>query len=323
MRVAFFSYHAFDREPFERCNVDRNHELVFFEAALTEATAELAQGFPAVCAFVNDRLNAAVLEKLQAGGTRLLALRSAGFNHVDREAAERLGFTVARVPAYSPHSVAEHAVGLLLALNRKIHRAYVRTREHNFRLEGLLGFDLYGKTVGLIGMGKIGAIVAQIMRGFGCTVLAYDPAHPGQDLGAVLSSSDVISLHCPLTPETFHMIDATSLAAMKRGVLLVNTSRGGLLDSRALIDALKSGHLGGLALDVYEEEENFFFRDLSDQVIGDDVLARLLSFPNVLITAHQGFFTREALDNIANTTLQNVSEFETTGAVPASNRVGL
>jgi D-lactate dehydrogenase len=323
MKVAFFSFHAFDREPFERCNIAHGHELTFFEAALNVATAELAAGHPAVCAFVNDRLNREVLTRLHAGGTRLIALRSAGFNHVDREAARELGLTVARVPAYSPHSVAEHAVGLILALNRKIHRAYVRTREHNFRLEGLLGFDLHGKTVGLIGAGKIGSLVAQIMRGFGCEVLIFDPALPGVELDDVLTRSDVISLHCPLTPETFHMIDAVKLAQMKPGVLLVNTSRGGLLDSRALLGALKSGQLGGLALDVYEEEENFFFRDLSDQVIGDDVLARLLSFPNVLITAHQGFFTREALDNIASTTLENVSEFESGRPISEANRVGL
>lgn len=323
MKVAFFSFHTFDKEPFERCNEAHGHEFTFFQTPLTESTADLAQGYEVVCAFVNDRLNRAVLTRLQAGGTRLIALRSAGFNHVDREAADQLGLTVARVPAYSPHAVAEHTVGLILAINRKIHRAYVRTREHNFRLEGLLGFDLHGKTVGLIGAGKIGSLVVQIMRGFGCTVLVYDPAQPGVSLDELLTRSDVISLHCPLTPETFHMIDAAKLARMKRGALLVNTSRGGLLDSRALLGALKSGHLGGLALDVYEEEENLFFRDLSDQVMGDDVLARLLSFPNVLITAHQGFFTREALDNIANTTLENITAFATDGVLPEANRVGL
>lgn len=321
MRVAFFSYHSFDKEPF----ATSPHEFHFFETALNLATVELAQGFRAVCCFVNDGLNASVLERLREGGTELIVLRSAGFNHIDLEAARRLGLVVARVPAYSPHSVAEHTVALLLSLNRKIHRAYVRTRDHNFRLEGLLGFDLHGRRMGLVGLGKIGHIVANIMKGFGCEVVAYD-IHPSSHVTMVtleelLATSDVVSLHCPLTPQTFHMLNHERIALMKPGALLINTGRGGLVDTRALIGALKSRHLGGLALDVYEEEEQVFFRDLSDQVMGDDVLARLLSFPNVLITAHQGFFTKDALENIAQTTFENLSSYEKTGQVPEPNRL--
>lgn len=321
MKVAFFSYHSFDAEPFS----GSPHEFTFFEAALSEATADLARDYRAICCFVNDHLNKGVLDKLRAGGTELIALRSAGFNHVDVEAARELGFVVARVPAYSPHAVAEHTVGLMLSLNRKIHRAYVRTREHNFRLEGLLGFDFCGKRVGLIGLGKIGRIVARIMQGFGCEVVAYDPAGsqdiPLLPLSELLETSHVVSLHCPLTPDTFHLLNDDRLALMRPGALLINTGRGGLVDSRALLRALKSGRLGGLALDVYEEEEHVFFRDLSDQVVNDDVLTRLLSFPNVLITAHQAFFTQEALDNIAQTTVENLTWFEKTGTVPEANRV--
>lgn len=327
MKVAFFSTHSFDREAFDACNQAR-HQLVYLETPLSEATAELAAGFPAICVFVNDRVNRPVLEQLARGGTRLVALRSAGFNHVDLEAASQLGLTVARVPAYSPHAVAEHAVGLMLNLNRKFHRAYARTREHNFRLEGLLGFDFHGRTVGLVGLGQIGRLVARIMLAFGCNVLAHDPVvsspPPGVrlvELDELLSQSDVVSLHCPLTPQTRHLISEPQLALMKRGALLVNTGRGGLIDSRALVGALKSGHLGGLGLDVYEEEEKVFFRDLSEQPLGDDVLARLLTFPNVLVTAHQGFFTRDALHNIATTTLDNLSRFEESGGVDEANRV--
>lgn len=321
MRVAFFSYHSFDHEPFSATD----QEFVFFEATLTLATADLAQGFEAVCCFVNDRLDGEVLRRLQAGGTRLIALRSAGFNHVDLDTARQLGLVVARVPAYSPHAVAEHTVALMLSLNRKIHRAYVRTRDHNFRLEGLLGFDFCGKQVGLVGLGKIGRLVARIMQGFGCRVVAYDRVPCGDfemlSLEQLLATSDVVSLHCPLTPETSHLLNSERLAMMKKGALLINTGRGGLVDSRALIQSLKTHHLGGLALDVYEEEESLFFRDFSDRMMGDDVLARLLSFPNVLLTAHQGFFTREALENIASTTLENIRTFELEGVVPEANRV--
>lgn len=321
MRVAFFSYHRFDKEPF----APSAHDFTFFETPLNLATVDLAQGFPAVCCFVNDCLDGQVLERLKAGGTGLVALRSAGFNHIDLQAASRLGLTVARVPAYSPHSVAEHTVALLLSLNRKIHRAYVRTRDHNFRLEGLLGFDLHGRRIGLVGLGKIGHIVAAIMKGFGCEVVAYD-IYPSSEIPMVtleelLQTSDVVSLHCPLTPQTLHLLNRERIALMKPGALLINTGRGGLVDSRALIGALKSGHLGGLALDVYEEEEHVFFRDLSDQVMDDDILARLLSFPNVLITAHQGFFTKDALDNIAQTTFDNLTAYEETGQVPEPNRL--
>lgn len=247
------------------------------------------------------------------GGTRLIALRSAGFNHVDLAAAQRLGLTVARVPAYSPHAVAEHAVGMILALNRRLHRACNRTREGDFSLDGLLGFDLAGKTVGVVGTGQIGQVFARIMAGFGCRLLAFDP-FPQAALGvtyvplpALLAQSDIVSLHCPLNADTHHLIDASALASMKMGAMLINTSRGGLIDSPALIDALKSGQLGHLGLDVYEEEADLFFEDRSADVLQDDVLARLLTFPNVIVTAHQAFFTREALAGIADTTLANAA----------------
>jgi D-lactate dehydrogenase len=280
----------------------------------------MAAGFPAVCSFVNDRLDGEALTTLQAGGTRLVALRSAGFNHVDLWAAARLGLTVVRVPEYSPHAVAEHTAALVLALNRKIHRAYNRVREADFSLDGLVGFDLYGKTCGIIGTGRIGAVFARIMRGFGCRILAFD-ARPDAALAAEVDAryadlpelyreSDIISLHIPLTPATHHLIDAAALARMKQGVMLINTGRGALLDTRALIDALKRGRIGAAGLDVYEEEEGVFFRDLSDRVLQDDVLARLLTFHNVLITSHQAFLTREALANIADTTLASVRAFE-------------
>jgi D-lactate dehydrogenase len=320
MRVAVFSTKPYDRKFLEEANRGHGHDLVFLEPRLSEETAPLAAGFPAVCVFVNDRLDAHVLETLAAKGTRLVALRCAGFNNVDLARAEQVGITVARVPAYSPHAVAEHAVALILALNRKTHRAYNRTREGNFTLEGLVGFDLHGKTVGVVGTGKIGAIVAGIMRGFGCRVLAYDP-HPHPELAAagidyvplpqLLAAADVVTLHSPLTPETRHLIDAEAVRRMKRGVMLVNTSRGALIDTRAVIRALKSGHIGYLGLDVYEEEEELFFEDLSQQLIQDDVFTRLLTFPNVLITAHQAFLTQEAMENIAETTLANIAAFET------------
>jgi D-lactate dehydrogenase len=272
-----------------------------------------------VCAFVNDDLHDPVLTALHASGVRLIALRSAGFNHVDVPKAFALGMTVARVPAYSPHAVAEHAVAMMLSLNRKMHRAHARVREGNFALDGLLGFDMHGRTVGIVGTGKIGAVVARILTGFGCRILAYDVAINREctELGVhyrsleeLWAQSDIVSLHAPLTGDTRHMIDAAAIAQMKPGVMIVNTSRGALVDAAALIEGLKSGHVGYLGLDVYEEEEQLFFRDLSAQVIQDDVFARLLTFPNVLITAHQGFFTREALRAISETTLANVSAFE-------------
>ncbi len=316
MRIAVFNTKPYDQRFLEAANAAHGFELVFLEAHLGERTATLAQGCEAICTFVNDPLPAATLEVLHGLGVRLIALRCAGFNQVDLKAADRLGMTVARVPAYSPFAVAEHAVALILTLNRCIHRAYNRVREGNFQLEGLLGFDLYGKTVGVIGTGKIGAIFANIMRGFGTQVLAYDP-YPNPDLTAVeyvtleelLRQSDVVSLHCPLTPLTQHLMDSSRLALLKRGAMLVNTSRGALIDTPAAIGALKSGQIGALALDVYEEEGDLFFENLSNAVIQDDVFSRLLTFPNVLITGHQAFFTREALENIARTTLQNIAAF--------------
>jgi len=319
MRVAVFSQKPYDREFLQAANGVHGHELVFFEVHLSASTAALAKGFTAVCAFVNDCLDAAVLESLAEGGTRLIALRCAGFNNVDLAAADRLGITVARVPAYSPYAVAEHTVGLMLTLNRKIHRAYNRVREGNFALDGLLGFDFQGKTVGIVGTGKIGLCVARILHGFGCRLLAYDPyPNPGCDeldvafveLPELLRRSDVITLHSPLTRETHHLVDAEAISQMRDGVMLINTSRGGLVDTQAVIDALKSGKIGYLGLDVYEEEADLFFEDLSQQPIQDDVFSRLLVFPNVLITGHQAFFTREALRNIADTTIANISGFE-------------
>jgi D-lactate dehydrogenase len=318
MRIAVFSTKPYDRTFLDQANQAHQHHLVYLDARLTAETAPLAAGFAGICAFVNDKLDREVLQRLHSSGTELIALRSAGFNNVDLAEAERLGMTVVRVPAYSPHAVAEHAVALVLGLNRMTHRAYNRVREGNFSLDGLLGFDLYGKTVGVIGTGKIGLIFADIMHGFGCSVLASDP-FPSADakefvsyvpLEKLFGEADIISLHCPLTPETNHLIDADAIAQMKPGVMLVNTGRGRVVDTRAVIEGLKSGRIGRLGLDVYEEEENLFFQDLSQQVISDDLFMRLTTFPNVLITGHQAFFTAEALTNIAETTLANISAFE-------------
>lgn len=317
MRVAVFSTKPYDQRFLDAANADHGHEITYFEPRLTEATAALATGHTVICAFVNDRLDGPVLHTVAEGGTKLIALRSAGFNHVDLDAAASLGLEICRVPAYSPHAVAEHALALILSLNRKTYRAYNRVREGNFALDGLLGFDLHGKTVGVIGTGKIGRIFAGIMRGLGCDVLAHDP-FPAEDARRVVDYVDldelyrrshIVSLHCPLTPETHHLIGREAVAKMRDGVMLVNTSRGRLVDTQAVIDGLKSGKIGHLALDVYEEEEGLFFEDLSDRVIRDDVFTRLLTFPNVLITGHQGFFTREALSNIAETTLANITAF--------------
>jgi D-lactate dehydrogenase len=320
MRVAVFSCKPYDRTSLNEANRRHGHDLVYLEPRLTLETAALAAGFPAVCAFVNDCLDAPVLEQIAAGGTRLVALRCAGFNNVDLEAAHRLGVTVARVPAYSPHAVAEHTAGLILTLNRKLHRAYNRVREGNFSLDGLLGFDLHGRTAGVIGTGKIGAVVVRILLGFGCRVLVHDPC-PDPDVSArgaayvdlpeLLSTADIITLHCPLTPQTYHLIDAAAISRMKRGVMLINTSRGALVDTLAAVEALKAEHIGYLGLDVYEEEEELFFEDRSQTLIQDDVFARLLTFPNVLITGHQAFFTREALAAIAETTMANLTAFAT------------
>jgi D-lactate dehydrogenase len=320
MKVAFFDTHGFERPVFEReLSLHPDHSFTFHDLRLNAETALIAAGNRCVCIFVNDRVDQNVARILAEGGVKLLALRSAGFNHVDLPACAASGITVVRVPAYSPHAVAEHAVCLLLALNRKIHRAYQRVRELNFSLDGLVGFDLCGKTVGVIGTGRIGAVFAQIMRGFQCTVLAHDPVESTElkNLGVRYVSleelyrlSDVVSLHVPLTKGSHHIIDARALTLMKRGVVLINTSRGGLIDTKALIEALKSEHVRGAGLDVYEEEEGLFFFDLSARPLQDDVLARLLTFPNVVITSHQAFLTDEALTAIARTTIENITAFE-------------
>ncbi len=328
MIVAVFDTHRFDRASLEETNAGIGHELRFFEARLESKTAQLAAGCDAVCVFVNDVLDYATLSILQTLGVRLIALRCAGFNQVDLKAAQEFGLTVARVPEYSPYAVAEHAVALLLALNRKLPRAYNRVRESNFSLEGLVGFDLHGKTVGIVGTGKIGGVFARIMAGFGCRLLAYDPL-PRADLPVayvtapqLLAESDIISLHVPLLAATHHFLNRETLAQTKRGCFIVNTSRGALIEAQALVDALKSGQLGGAALDVYEEEAGVFFHDLSGQLLQDDVLARLISFPNVLITSHQAFLTKEALINIAETTLGTISAFAA-GIVPENVLVRL
>jgi D-lactate dehydrogenase len=320
VKIAVFDTHPYERHALEAANERFAQSLTFFEPRLTSATASLAAGFPVVCAFVNDRLDRATLQRLREGGVGLVALRSAGYNHVDLEAAADLGLRVVRVPEYSPYAVAEHAVALILALNRRIHRAFNRVREANFSLDGLVGFDMHGKTAGVVGTGRIGAVMARILHGFGCRLLAYDlQPHPQLvedlelqyvDLSELYRESDIVSLHVPLTPASRHLVDAAALASMKQGVMLINTSRGALIDTRALIDALKEGHVGAAGLDVYEEEEGIFFRDLSDQVLQDDVLARLLTFPNVLVTSHQAFLTKEALASIASITLASVRAFE-------------
>lgn len=335
MSQALFSVAVFDAKPYDRDYLGRqageaNVSLRFHEFRLDASNAKAAEGCRAVCVFVNDRVDRACLEILAGLQVELVALRCAGFNNVDLTAARELGILVVRVPAYSPHAVAEHAVALLLALNRKIHRAFNRVRELNFSLGGLVGFDLHGKTVGIIGTGKIGRIAAQIFRGFGCRVIAHDP-FPVEEwaalhqvsylsLNALLRESDIVSLHLPLIPETHHLLDERTLGLMKRGAYLVNTSRGKLVDTAALIRALKSHHLGGVALDVYEEEEGVFFEDHSATALDDDVLSRLLTFPNVLITSHQAFLTHEALTAISAVTLESIRRFAD-GIDPISERV--
>ncbi|WP_454859088.1 2-hydroxyacid dehydrogenase [Rhizobium binxianense] len=321
MDVTVYSTKPYDRQ-FIDAALSGRHRLAYLDARLTAKTAVLARGAGAVCAFVNDQIDAAVLEQFNALGVRLVALRSAGFNNVDLGAAKLHGIAIARVPAYSPEAVAEHAVALILSLDRNIHRAYARVRQGNFALDGLLGFNLHGRTVGIVGTGQIGVGVAKIMLGFGCKVLAYDlkPDPECAGLGVVytpldnlLAASDVVTLHCPLTPSTHHLIDAAAISRMKLGAMLINTSRGGIIDTQAVIDGLKAGSIGYLGLDVYEEEGDLFFEDMSDQVIRDDVFERLLTFPNVLVTGHQGFFTTDALAAIAQTTMENISAFEDTG----------
>jgi D-lactate dehydrogenase len=320
MKVAFFSTKSYDRASFEATNADYNHELTFLDVQLNPHTAILAKDFPAVCMFINDIADGKTLEILAAQGTRLLALRSAGFNTVDLKRAAELGIKVVRVPAYSPYAVAEHTVALVLTLNRKLYRAYNRVRDDNFSLEGLLGFDLYGCTVGVVGTGKIGLVFAQIMQGFGCSLLGYD-VYPNAEFEAIpnaryvplpelLAKADIISLHCPLFPETYHLINSEAIAQMKPGVMLINTSRGGLIDTVAVIEGIKSGKIGYLGIDVYEREDELFFEDHSDNIIQDDTFQLLQSFSNVVITAHQAFFTRNALEAIATITLSNITDFE-------------
>ncbi|MEO1591712.1 MAG: 2-hydroxyacid dehydrogenase [Cyanobacteria bacterium J06632_22] len=328
MKVAFFGAKPYDRASFAAVNDRFGHELVFFEPRLTPDTAALAKGFPAVCVFINDDLSAETLHAIAAADTRLIALRCAGFNNVDLTVAHALDLAVVRVPAYSPYAVAEHAVALIMVLNRKLYRAYNRVRDDNFALEGLLGFDVYGKTVGVVGTGKIGECFARIMHGFGSQLLAYDVKENPNcvALGAtyvplpeLLSKADIVSLHCPLLPSTHHLINAEALQYFKPGAMLINTSRGGLVDTAAVISALKSGRLGYLGIDVYERESDLFFEDLSSTVIQDDTFQLLQSFPNVVITAHQAFFTREALHNIAETTLENIRRVES--GAPCANRI--
>jgi len=324
MITAVFSTKPYDERFLLAANEGHGHEFIFFEERLNVRTAMLAEGCEAVCAFVNDALDAATLDVLKSRGVRFLALRCAGFNQVDLRHAASLDLKVAHVPAYSPHAVAEFALTLILTLNRRVHRAYNRVRDGNFSIEGLVGFDLHGKTVGVLGTGKIGLVFAQILSGFGVDVIGYDPFHnPSfQDFGGryvpletLLAESDVISLHCPLTPESYHVIDEKSIARMKRGVMIVNTSRGALVDSSAVIKGLKSGRIGYLGLDVYEQEADVFYENLSEQIIQDDVLQRLLTFPNVLVTSHQAYFTDTALGNIAETTIRNLTVFEKGGAL--------
>jgi len=319
MEVAIFSSTPYERQFLDEANRAEHHKLRYIDVSLDMDTAGLAAGYGAVCIFVNDKANADVLEALHRGGTRLLALRCTGFNNVDLAAAEKLGMKVVRVVTYSPNSVAEHAVALLLAINRKVHRAYNRTRDSNFSLDGLTGFDLCGKTVAVVGTGKIGCVFAKIMLGFGCKVIGYDPYHSAEfealglryaTPGEIGEQADIISLHCPLTPATHYIINSETLKRAKPGAILINTSRGGLIDTEAVIEALKTGLLGGLGIDVYEQEADLFFRDLSSEIITDDVFQRLVSFPNVIVTGHQAYLTREALTTICETTLKSVTAFE-------------
>lgn len=328
-KIAVFGTKPYDRESFDRANEAFGFDIHYYKGHLTPESAILAQGAAAVCIFVNDTADEAVIRALKAHEVPLIALRCAGFNNVDLKAAAREGIEVVRVPAYSPYAVAEHAVALMLSLNRKIHRAYWRTRDGNFALHGLMGFDMYGKTAGIIGTGKIAKILIRILRGFGMEVVAYD-LYPDRKfaeevgmryvtLEELYAVSDIISLHCPLTDETRYMIDSAAIERMKPGVMLINTGRGQLIHTQALIDGLKEKRVGAAGLDVYEEEGDYFYEDKSDKIIDDDTLARLLSFNNVIVTSHQGFFTREALANIAETTLSNIQEF--VKGMPLSNAV--
>jgi D-lactate dehydrogenase len=318
MRVAVFSSKSYDREYLDRFN-QNEHQLSYFDASLNADTVVLSKGYNAACLFVNDKADADTLEKLSGNGIKLIALRCAGFNNINLEAAAKNDIKVARVPAYSPEAVAEHAVAMILTLNRKTHKAYNRVRESNFSLENLVGFNLHDKTVGVIGTGRIGQAFCRIMLGFGCRIIAFDkfPSEEMKSAGVkycgleeLLRQSDVISLHCPLVPETHHLVDKGAFDKMKKGVMLINCSRGAVIHTQDAIEALKNERLGYLGIDVYEQEESLFFKDLSEKIIPDDMIARLTSFPNVLITSHQGFFTKEALEQIAVVTLKNMSDFE-------------
>ncbi|MDA3882629.1 MAG: 2-hydroxyacid dehydrogenase [Bacteroidales bacterium] len=319
MNIAVFSAKSYDKEYFSKHNKTYNHTLTYFDAPLDTKTVSLTKEFDVVCVFVNDTIDAKTIAELAENGVQIVALRCAGFNNVDLEAAKKHNIRVVRVPAYSPHAVVEHAIALLFTLNRKTHKAYNRIRENNYSLEKLIGYDVYGKTVGIIGTGNIGKIFAEIIKGFGCRVLLYDiyPSEELQEKGfeyvsleTLCEESDIISLHCPLNKNTKHIINTKSLKTMKQGVVIINTSRGGLINTKDAIKALKTKKIGALGIDVYEQEENLFFRDLSESIIYDDVIARLITFPNVLITSHQGFFTHDALTEIAETTLSNISNFE-------------
>lgn len=322
MKVAVFSTKRYDREALQQANALHGHELEFFEVPLKPRTAPLAAGFEGVIVFVNDNANRPVIEQLSRGGTRIIATRSAGFNQIDLHAASDRGIAVARVPSYSPNAISEFTVGLILTLGRQIHRAYNRVRENNFELHGLTGFELRDQTIGVFGTGRIGAATIKNLAGFGCRILAYDVVRNPEVEGLVtyldepldvMRRSDILTFHMPLTPETHHIVNAHSIRLMKDGVFIVNTSRGGLMDTAAVVEGLKSRKIGYLAIDVYEEEGDLFFQDLSDDVVQDDVFARLLTFPNVLVTGHQAFMTDRALGNIAETTLENLSQFERTG----------
>lgn len=319
MRVAVFSTKSYDREYLDKINIDGQHNLTYFDASLNSNTTNLTLGFDAVCVFVNDKVDRDTIEKLAENGIKVIALRCAGFNNVDINAAKEKNIIVVRVPAYSPQAVAEHAVALILTLNRKTHKAYNRIRESNFSLDKLIGFNLYQKTVGVIGTGKIGSVFCEIMLGFGCKVIACDTQQSDglkekgvqyKPLDEILHNSDIISIHCPLNPGTHHLINAAAFAKIKKGAMIINTSRGAVINTADAIEALKNGTLGYLGIDAYEQEENLFFKDLSESIIQDEVILRLMSFHNVLITSHQGFFTKEAMDQIATTTLKNLSDFE-------------
>ena len=324
MKIAFFDTKPYDIPSFEKFGQEKGIQFKFFEAKLNEDTAELAHGFDGVCVFVNDTVNAAVIDKLYAQGNRLIALRCAGFNNVDYCYA--MGkLHVLRVPAYSPYAVAEHAIAMLLTSIRRIHKAFIRTRDFNFSLNGMTGFDLHGKTMGVVGTGKIGRVFIDICRGFGMNIIAYDK-YPATDSGIqyvsteeLFEQSDIISLHCPLTSETYHMVNKDSIATMKKGVVLINTSRGALIDTEALLEGIKSRKVGAACLDVYEEESEFFFEDYSGHIVEDDTLARLISMPNVIVTSHQAFLTEEALANIAETTVNNI--FTCLSGLPCENEL--